>query len=186
MGDERREGDAVKRFLLLAAALSAGCAETPPTAPQPPAPPIDHTGWPALTAEPVRQPRQLFYFCAPPTELTRLGPHGVPSARYYTNPAGLDAVRRGDVPVPVGTTVLKEKRWADDDGREGVPVAFAAMVKREPGYDPADGDWEYVYWPVNHAESGPPPVERGRLATCIDCHRNAKATDYLFRTYLKK
>ena len=56
----------------------------------------------------------------------------------------------------------------------------AAMIKRESGYDPAHGDWEYRYdrrWP--EADKG---VVWGKLASCIDCH--ARGTDYLFRPYL--
>jgi hypothetical protein len=53
------------------------------------------------------------------------------------------------------------------------------MVKREPGYDPAHGDWEYVYAGADKA------VTRGRLDSCIDCHFQVADKDYLFRTYLK-
>ena len=87
--------------------------------------------------------------------------------------------------IPVGTTVLKEKLYLDKEGKELRPAHYAAMIKREPGYDAGNGNWEYVY--AMKAESGPGwTVDRGKLATCTDCHRNAKSTDYLFRTYLKK
>ena len=63
------------------------------------------------------------------------------------------------------------------------PVGIAAMIKREPGYDPENGDWEYAYekrWP--EAERS---VVRGKLGSCIECHKGARITDYLFRSYLR-
>jgi hypothetical protein len=177
--------------VIASTAFVVGCVPGPPDAkveveaqPKPEAPPIDFTGWPALTPEPVRVPLHTFSFCIVTPEQKRLGPHFVPSARYYTNPAGLDAVKRGSAPVPEGTTILKEKLYLDKDGKELRPSHYAAMIKREPGYNPNDGDWEYLY--AYKAESGTGwKVDRGKLDNCITCHRQAKSTDFLFRTYLK-
>jgi hypothetical protein len=63
------------------------------------------------------------------------------------------------------------------------PVAVAAMTKREPGYDPGNGDWEYAYeqrWPEQEAKT-----VRGKLDACIDCHQGVRDKDYLFRSYLR-
>jgi len=79
--------------------------------------------------------------------------------------------------MPGGATIVKEK-W--DDERAKTPVAYAAMIKREAGYDPQHSDWEYVYATLN--EKG--IVERGRLKSCIDCHAAAEKRDYLFRNWL--
>jgi hypothetical protein len=78
--------------------------------------------------------------------------------------------------MPAGATVVKVKWWVE----EGEPHAYAAMIKREPGYDPAHGDWEYVYETFGEAAK----VERGKLENCIACHKLAKDRDYLFRDYL--
>jgi hypothetical protein len=48
------------------------------------------------------------------------------------------------------------------------------MVKRAPGFDSAQGDWEYFYF------DDPSKIESGRMASCIECHRTAKQTDYVF------
>jgi hypothetical protein len=129
---------------------------------------------------------QALYCATPVAPKPPLNPHSVPFARYYTNPTGIDAVRRGNVPVPVGTTILKVKQWSETAGPAWPHPSYAAMIKREPGYDPADADWEYVYTYRADDPAGAWKTERGKLDACIDCHRNAKATDYLFRTYLKK
>jgi hypothetical protein len=80
--------------------------------------------------------------------------------------------------MPVGAIVVKEKHH--DPVVTGPPVEFGAMIKREPGYDPAHGDWEYLFVAMKPEKT----VARGKLESCIDCHSNAKDKDYLFRTYL--
>jgi hypothetical protein len=172
--------EAMRRLAILAAALAAGCSA--PAAPDPPpdGPPIDYAGWPALSDEPVRVPEATFSFCVVHPEKARRGPHFAPAVRYFVNPDGFAAVTGGDGPVPVGTTVVKEKWWKDDQ-----PIdAVAAMVKKEPGYDPRFGDWEYVY--ARRNEGGTWATERGKLDNCRACHHGAKETDFLFRTYRKK
>jgi hypothetical protein len=174
--------------VLLLAAAAAGCQPDPAPivdpAPADPSPfPIDHAGWPPLTAEPVRVHAQFLAMCRAPTEEEerRASPfHFAPNLQFYANPAAAEAIRSGAAPVPFGATVVKEKRWQDD----GPVTAYAAMVKREPGYDPGNGDWEYVY--TFQKDEGTWDTQRGKLASCIECHRNASATDYLFRTYLTK
>ena len=174
---------------LLAIALAAGCGP-PPEAEQPPpdGPAIDFAGWPAATARPYRVEIPVTALCIAPTpeeqrdmeaaRVQRHGPHYRPSIVVRVSPAALDAFRAGR-PLPVGAVVVKEKH--PDEAAAGPPTEYAAMVKREPGYDPANGDWEYLF-----EATGPPRhVTRGRLAECVDCHRRAGGTDYLFRPYLK-
>jgi len=107
-----------------------------------------------------------------------LSPHDVPAIKVYANPAAekhLGADRTGS--LPVGATVVKEK-WRNE--KDKLPAGYAAMVKREKGYDPDHGDWEYVY--VNLSDEL--KVSRGRIESCIKCHSGAAEKDYLFRTYL--
>ena len=54
-------------------------------------------------------------------------------------------------------------------------------MKREAGYDPDYGDWEYF---VKNVYRGEPEFTRGKLDTCIRCHEDAQGKDYLFRSYL--
>ena len=49
-----------------------------------------------------------------------------------------------------------------------------AMVKRDPGFFPEGGDWEYV---VTDSEGW--IEDRGALALCARCHAEAKA-DWVF------
>lgn len=141
---------------------------------------IDYAGWTAVTVEPIRVPEQLFFRCRvdPQVEegMKKRGPHFVPAVKVYANPVALDPLRSGSTAMPVGSVVVKEKWWNDKDKQ---PHNYAAMVKREDGYDPANGNWEYIFV----QSEGERKVERGRIESCIACHRTA-SRDYLFRSYL--
>jgi hypothetical protein len=141
--------------------------------------PIDYSAWLSLTAEPVRVPMAVFLDCRIPgtTPDLHLGPHTMPFVRYYAPPATMTYLKEGRPPYPVGTTVVKVKWWNEADKH---PTAVAAMIKREAGYDPDHGDWEYVYTTLGEK----PETQRGKLESCIQCHRIKKEMDFLFRTYV--
>jgi hypothetical protein len=184
----------MKRVLVLIAVL-AGCHRPPatPVAETPVAQPtgeIDFADWPAATDSPVHVSPLATYFCAlyraPDSPRgwvqnggeKRHGPHFQHWIVVRVSPTAIEPFKAGDAPMPVGTTVVKEKH-TDILAKE--PVAeYGAMVKREPGYDPEHGDWEYVYVVLKPQKN----VTRGRLESCIECHAHAKDQDYLFRTYL--
>lgn len=48
------------------------------------------------------------------------------------------------------------------------------MIKREAGYNPASGDWEFFI-----QEKGG-PLAKGKLSNCISCHATATGPDHLF------
>lgn len=83
---------------------------------------------------------------------------------------------------PVGSVIVKEK--LAQDGKPGLSVnaetGIAGMIKQEPGYSPEHGDWAYFY-----VES-PAAAVSGRLDSCIDCHGNAKANDYVFGDWARQ
>jgi hypothetical protein len=170
--------------------LLVGC-QPPPATPTTPAEsatpqsvgggfPIDYSGWPSLTAEPVLVPMAVFLDCRAPTvpmDDPPRGPHAMPAVRYYAPPATVALLKEGRPPYPVGTTVVKVK-WRHEADK--APTAVAAMIKRDAGYDPDHGDWEYVYTTLGEK----PETRRGKLESCIQCHRIKKEMDFLFRTYV--
>jgi hypothetical protein len=79
--------------------------------------------------------------------------------------------------LPTGAVVVKEK-YADELA-SGPLYAYAVMVKREAGYYPEGGDWEYEYVTLVPERK----VARGQLTDCAACHASAKDRDYLFRSY---
>lgn len=77
---------------------------------------------------------------------------------------------------PVGSIIIKVK-YASEKG--GDALLRTVMIKREKGYNPDCGDWEFV---VTDG-TGTPTGERGQLQRCMECHRSErlKADDHTFR-----
>ena len=100
----------------------------------------------------------------------------------YSNIAKSDAIKVG--------TIFTKKTWMKKpDGSKGMMQVTFAMAKRESGYNPAGGDFEYVMMPndgSNDYAINPmgmlPDVSntdmRGKLGTCAGCH--AKTSSYIF------
>lgn len=172
-------------------------ASTVPAMPVAPAPhlasqsaEIEFSSWPTATRSPVDVSPHVAQMCEPSRSREaiwstvggekRHGPHFKHSIVVRTNPDAMEEFKAGTAPMPVGTVVVKEKH-SDPFADAKEPLReYGAMIKREPGYDPQHGDWEYLYV-VRQPEK---KVTRGRLESCIDCHSHAKDKDYLFRTYL--
>jgi hypothetical protein len=85
---------------------------------------------------------------------------------------------------PVGSIVVKEKKGASyfvgrGEERSKTHDGVGGMIKREKGYDPEHGDWEYFYF------EDPAKVESGRITSCVACHAGAATTDYVFGSWAK-
>jgi hypothetical protein len=88
--------------------------------------------------------------------------------------------RENAASYPVGSIIVKEKKAmsyragdrssAMTKARDGV----GGMIKRPPGYDPEHGDWEYFYF------EDAAKIERGKIASCVQCHAGAAGKDYVF------
>jgi len=144
---------------------------------------IAYSSFHSVTKDPIRISKEAFELCRPRSdaftaERKARGPHFAPAVKLFANDIALKQLRTEETyAMPVGATIVKEKWWNE---AEKSPYAYAAMIKREPGYDPKHGNWEYVYVPISEEK----PVERGLLKSCIDCHATAEKRDFLFRKYL--
>src|SRR5262249_53632750 len=145
--------------------------------------------WPAITPKPVRVSEFFFGECEMHPEvlkeLRRRGPHFVPAIMVYANPVAFQAFQAEPASaMPIGSIVVKEKSFSNEDGL--CLIAYAAMIKHKPGYDYDHGDWEYRYVQLADGLGEPmskPEVTRGKLQQCIGCHQAAAAKDYLYRQY---
>ncbi len=162
---------------ILAAGVVAGCAggdaflpgesEVPRAAPDehPPAPPPPPAKWELASALPSLKVLQDTY----PSR-----GHGVGDLRARllandTAAAAFDKLIRGDH-MPQGSVLVSQQARRAD----GTPDGLFVMVKREPGFFPAGGDWEWVaVGPDNRIRA------RGQLAPCARCHADA-AVDFVF------
>lgn len=100
-------------------------------------------------------------------------PHGVVQIWYSGNLRNV--IDQPTFTVPEGSVAIKEFHTDSTIGFEGIVV----MVKKEPGFDPANGDWEYQVRDANATLQ-----QQGALAMCIGCHVSASAADYLAGTQL--
>lgn len=116
------------------------------------------------------------------------GPHALTTVRIYMNDTAAEAFGTPSVQYPVGSVIVKEKaalslasRGIESlDAPRGGHDGVGGMIKRAPGYDPANGDWEYFYFEDASA------VESGRIASCIACHRGAADRDFVFGDWARE
>ncbi len=91
--------------------------------------------------------------------------------------------------ITPGTIFTKRTHIMNTDGSKGELQVTFAMIKRESGYNPDGGDFEYVMMPFstsNNYTDNPngmlPDVSqtemRGKLQMCASCH--SKAAGYVF------
>ncbi len=107
------------------------------------------------------------------------GIHYQTSIHLYANPTAAAAIAAKQKNLPIGAVIVKEKLgdtgW---DAKLPVPktpvLGVGGMIKRAPGFDPKNGDWEYFYADETI------PFTMGKMTSCSVCHAKARANDYLF------
>lgn len=87
---------------------------------------------------------------------------------------------------PIGSIIVREK-LASATATE--PQLLSIMLKREKGFNPAGGDWEFVVAKPSEAQLQKLEPERQlqkleRAVNCLSCHGQQQAADFVFRTYL--
>lgn len=140
-----------------------------------------YSGWTALTDAPRPVSMLIYILCRLPTEEEMAFTESEHGNRYlleYVNEIGREAMLSPDTTeFPVGTVIVKEKLGAlESDAAE----ALGIMIKREAGYNPSGGDWEYIYW--EHPDSL--MRDKPGLMHCQQCHYEQAETDSVFRPYV--
>jgi hypothetical protein len=59
------------------------------------------------------------------------------------------------------------------------PELLTVMIKRDPGFNPEAGDWEFLVYEGN----GETITARGVLQNCMECHIRQVQSDFVFRNY---
>ncbi|HEY0079960.1 MAG TPA: cytochrome P460 family protein [Pyrinomonadaceae bacterium] len=140
-----------------------------------------HRSWTRVNSQRFRMQMITAVLCRMPTPLDKAledgGPHRDKFVTVYVNNKGKDAMMSQPRPkFPVGSLIVKEK-FPTAEG--GSPELMTAMLKREAGYNPESGDWEYL---VLNGE-GTKIEARGKLAECMSCHAIVDKQDFVFRSY---
>lgn len=102
-------------------------------------------------------------------------PHKMKTVTVWVNPTGEKAMMKGGT-FPVGSVIVKEKR----EGESGPVELSTVMLKRAKGFNPKCGDWEFAVLDAK----GSKVTDRGKLATCMSCHTEQAAQDYVFKGYV--
>ncbi|MBP7951118.1 MAG: cytochrome P460 family protein [Verrucomicrobiales bacterium] len=148
------------------------------------------TGLEQLTPSPVQLHRRTALLCRPPTaqemQQDAANPHGEKFALLFADKKGRPAAEGHEAAHPEGTLLLKEKLPANVSKQGVAPAAgsqpelFTGMLKREKGFSPECGDWEFF----TVSGDAKTITSRGRLANCIDCHQRYPDQDFTSRALI--
>jgi hypothetical protein len=138
-----------------------------------------YRGWAMANPEPMQLSTSMTFLCRGPDMNPKSidGPHIHRYIRVFVNSVGKSAMDSGR-PFPVGSAIVKEKTRG-----KGGPVELSTfMVKREKGFNPKCGDWEFgvIDGPTQKV------VEKGKIDRCMKCHMAKRDLDFTFRSYLPK
>ncbi len=97
------------------------------------------------------------------------GPHYRARVHLYANPIAVPTFETPGESFGVGSVIVKEKLGAKNE-----VTAVGGMIKRAPGYDADNGDWEYFYY------GKPGEFDAGRIENCVACHAAARKTDHVY------
>ena len=102
---------------------------------------LKYKTWTVVNSEPVKLDPFLSADCADAAKRIE-APHFDKYIRVYVNDIGQAAMLKAKNPkFPVGSIVIKEKL---PEKESQTPEFFTIMLKREAGYNPRGGDWEYL------------------------------------------
>jgi hypothetical protein len=127
-----------------------------------------------VTREPFPSAPQIMAYCV--STIQSQSPHDGHWIHVFVTSRGYDTMKTGKGTYPRGTLILKEK-FADAEGQN--PVLFTGMLKREKGYAPDVGDWQFF---VLNADAT--FADTSDMRSCIKCHAPLRSTDFVSRRYL--
>jgi hypothetical protein len=132
-----------------------------------------------ITDNPVQMAPFVAGRCAPtPAQLVGIpDPHLEKFAHVYVSPDGEAAMRTSGGIFPEGAIILKEK-FSDATGTN--TELFTGMIKREVGYNPECGNWEFFTLPGDASKIS----ARGKIQNCMECHKAYKSSDFVTKAYV--
>jgi hypothetical protein len=138
----------------------------------------DYKHWTQVNPVPAVFEANIATLCARPNLPVGNDPHHNKFLTVYVNEIGRRSMMEERLPrFPQGSIILKEKLPAKDSTS---PELLTVMLKREAGFNPDTGDWEYLVFDG----AGKQVQARGRLENCQGCHTMMAHTDFVYRSYL--
>lgn len=136
----------------------------------------DYKKWNLVNARPANMDITALYSCVKLTAPPQRGPHQKKYVSVYVNDIGKHAMMEEKKPIfPVGSAIVKEKLG---DYKSKAPELLTIMVKREKGFDPAGGDWEYFLM-----DGKAKKFIKTDVKSCKKCHAAEVDTDYVKRSF---
>ena len=141
-----------------------------------------YKSWTRVNPVPVSMPSYLAAACfvasADQVAMEENDPHRAQFITVYVNPPGRRSMmEQVYARFPQGSIIVKEKLTTKASTS---PELLTAMIKREPGYNPGNGDWEYMALDGD----GSKVRARGKLEKCQGCHKMSEGGDFVRRNYL--
>ena len=132
-----------------------------------------YKSWTLVNPTPVKMEFVVAQLCA---AMAPQNPHRNKFISVYVNEIGKQAMTTQLTPrFPQGSVIVKEKL---DSQESRSPELLTVMVKREKGYNPKSGDWEYLVLDGTASNV----TKRGKLMECSSCHVAYQSSDYVTRT----
>lgn len=132
-----------------------------------------------VTSEPVAMFSRLMLDCRAPiagSTHEAANPHSSQSVHVYASDNAVAPLWDLYAEFPEGSLLIKEKF---DPAVADRPILFTGMLKREPGYFPEGGDWEYFTLDGELSRV----TSRGKLESCAACHRDFADWGYVSKQY---
>lgn len=141
-----------------------------------------YKNWTRVNPVPVAMPSYLAAACfvasADQVKMEENDPHREKFITVYVNdPGRRSMMEQVYARYPQGSIIVKEKLTTKASTS---PELLTVMIKREPGYNPGNGDWEYMALDGD----GIKVRGRGKLEKCQGCHKMYEGGDFVRRNYL--
>lgn len=150
--------------------------------------------WTKVNDSPIYLEPYISMLCVPtPPKWSAKNPHVPKYFTVYVNDIGKEAMlSKENLKFPVGSIIVKEKvaptmslKDANNDTKETTPASFdkpellTVMIKRDKGFNPECGDWEF-----RTANADGTYHVGKKVDHCISCHVSKPDNDFTFRSYL--
>ena len=144
----------------------------------------DKSQWTQVNTEPYYISAAVNLLCRAPTAANytderKRNPHAATFITVYVNNVGHEAMFSKEMRFPTGSVIVKKKIGNSSEGQ--TTLLYTIMKKREPGYNPVVGDWEFFVV----AGNGTQLEASGKIESCQGCHVKKSETDFIFRPYVK-
>jgi hypothetical protein len=146
----------------------------------------EYRSWKPVNAEPIVVPPKRRVLCESWTAATLKNPHEDGLINIYVNDKGRKSYLEAKSPkFDEGAVIVKEKLRPGvekERAQEGSPRELGIMIKRQKGYNPDNGDWQFL---LVDAQNRLVSHEK-EVFHCGKCHQIKADSDFVYRKLQSK